>query len=128
MTRPDPTPHELEAHLEARLRKAVRMIGGRLIKLAPTETGTPDRLVLLPGGRMYLVELKTNVGRLSAAQELWHQRARELGTDVTVLKGRYEIEAWIRKQAGYFDPQPKRGRYVAPHRRKDAAKEPAPAT
>lgn len=87
---------ELESSLEAHFNRVVRLhLGGRAVKLAPTEKGLPDRLVLLPGGRMHLVELKTLTGRTSAAQDLWHERAAALGTTVHVLVGREGIDAWI---------------------------------
>lgn len=64
------------------------------LKLAPTVRGVPDRLVLLPGGRVFLVELKTDTGRLSPAQAEWHRRAAELGVVVTLLAGADEIDHW----------------------------------
>ena len=86
---------QLEASLEAYFRKSVReKLGGRVVKLAPTEKGVPDRLVLLPGGRMFLVELKADGGRLSPAQVYWHENAKELGTTVHVLEGRGQIYQW----------------------------------
>lgn len=87
---------ELEASLEAYLRRRVRLsLGGQCIKLAPTQKGVPDRLVLLPGGRVMFVELKTVTGRLSPMQEHVHQQFAQLGTKVVVLWGRPGIDAWI---------------------------------
>lgn len=98
-----PTRKELEASLEAHFNRSVRLIGGRAVKLAPTEKGVPDRLVLLPGGRVFLVELKTDIGRTSAAQDLWHERAAALGTVVQVLVGRYGIDLWLRQVNTHID-------------------------
>lgn len=90
---------ELEKHLEAYFQRAVRgALGGKAVKLSPLEKGTPDRLVLLPGGRVKLVELKTYKGRLSVAQKVWHSRAAQLGTPVAVLYGREGVDAWVREQ------------------------------
>lgn len=90
---------ELESELEQLFRRLVRTrLGGRLYKLAPTDVGMPDRLVLLPGGRVYLVELKTETGTVSPKQRLWHSQAAALGTKVTVLWGRAGIEAWVAVQ------------------------------
>jgi hypothetical protein len=100
-----PTRKELEASLEAHFNRSVRLIGGRAVKLAPTEKGVPDRLVLLPGGRVFLVELKTDIGRTSAAQDLWHERAADLGTRVHVLHGRGQIDRWVRQRASEVGPQ-----------------------
>lgn len=94
--RPSRSAAVLEADLEKYFRKAiVGLLRGRLLKLAPTEVGCPDRLVLLPGGRMYLVELKAEGGTLRPKQKHWHARARLQGTIVHVLTGRAGIDAWI---------------------------------
>lgn len=89
----------LEANLEALFHKQVRVIGGVIVKLAPTERGVPDRLVILPGGRIFLVELKTTNGRVSPIQAEWHKQAKMRGVDVILLKGRAEIVDWIRERA-----------------------------
>lgn len=98
-----------EAQLEAFFRKEVRRsLAGVVLKLAPTTSGAPDRLVMLPGGRMHLVELKTDTGRPRPIQVAWHQRAQQLGVHVAVLHGKDEIRGWIRRQAeeAYFISHP----------------------
>lgn len=100
---------ELEASLEAYFYRQVRLaLGGMVDKIAATRKGIPDRLVLLPGGRMYLCELKTEDGRVSAAQQLYHQRAAEVGTRVQVLVGRGGIDAWIKARGQELDGGPER--------------------
>ena len=102
----------LEAQLEAYFRKRVRLsLGGVTEKLAPTRKGMPDRLVLLPGGRIYLVELKTDTGRLSPAQIHWHAIAARVGTTVVTLSGQSEIDAWIRARG---DERVPRAKFAAP--------------
>lgn len=86
-----------ESTVEARLRRGVQAIGGMSAKMAPTEKGIPDRLVLLPGGRVFLVELKAIGGRLSPSQKYWHQRAADRGVIVVVLTGPGEVDAWIKE-------------------------------
>ena len=88
----------LEAKLEARLREGVRALGGMAEKVAPTRWGMPDRVVLLPFGQVFFVELKTDVGKLRPAQEVWHQRAHYLGTEVVVLSGAADVERWLGEQ------------------------------
>ncbi len=91
---------ELESKIEARFNASVRALGGYTIKLAPLQRGIPDRLVMLPGGRMYLVELKTITGRLSPMQRHWHEEVRRR-TDITVvvLYGMAETRAWLADRA-----------------------------
>lgn len=86
----------LEKQVEKFLCERVRAIGGFSIKLAPTEAGIPDRLVLLPGSRMFLVECKAVSGRLSLIQQHWHAKAKRLGITVVVVKNRAEVSEWLR--------------------------------
>lgn len=110
----EPT-HPREAALERFLQKQIRAVGGVAFKLAPTHKGLPDRLVVMPTGRMYLVELKTDVGRLSPAQEVLHARLAKLSCPVVTLYGMAHIKAWIR-DVSWSPPERTRGRP-----RKDAA-------
>ena len=49
----------LESGLERRLVETVKKMGGRAYKwISPGEVGVPDRIVILPGGRVIFVELK----------------------------------------------------------------------
>jgi hypothetical protein len=86
----------LESKLEEKFTLAVRKIlGGRTMKMVPTEKGAPDRLVLLPDGKIELVELKTDTGVVSPRQRLWHSRAALLGTTVHVVRGEAGVLAWV---------------------------------
>lgn len=77
-----------ESDLEARLVKGVAALGGRAYKfVSPGNTGVPDRLVVLPGGRVFFVELKTDAGSLSPRQKLQIERLVRQGADVTVARG-----------------------------------------
>ena len=89
---------KLERKLETHFYDSVRRIGGMCEKVAPTRKGMPDRMVLLPGGRIYLVELKTDVGVLEPAQVEWHRKAALRGVKVQVLYGQPEIDSWILTQ------------------------------
>lgn len=74
---------------------ACRREGWKAIKLMPSEKGVPDRIVIIPGGEILLVELKTETGRLSPAQREWHRRVGVLGVHVYVVKGPKEVKQWI---------------------------------
>ena len=76
----------------------VRRLGGLCEKIAPTRWGMPDRLVLLPGGRVYLVELKAATGSVRPAQAVWHRKAAERGTKVVVIQGQADLQAWLLRQ------------------------------
>ena len=91
-----------QAHLESGHEKffleRVRAAGGILVKLIPVTKGMPDRLVLWPDGRAFLVELKTKDGKCSGIQLHVHARMAERGHPVAVLWGRDQILAWLRER------------------------------
>lgn len=87
-----------ESRIEALLVRKIKQAGGWALKLvSPSNDGVPDRLVLLPGGRVIFVELKTETGHLSPLQEFVHGRLRRLGMDVQVLYGRDEVLAFVKE-------------------------------
>ena len=58
-----------ESEIEARLVRGVKALGGVAYKfVSPGNVGVPDRVVVLPGGRVIFVELKAEGGRLSPMQ------------------------------------------------------------
>ena len=69
-----------ESEIEARLVRGVKALGGVAYKfVSPGNVGVPDRLVVLPGGRVIFVELKAEGGRLSPMQRQQLARLRRLG-------------------------------------------------
>jgi len=74
---------ENEKTTEAYLRDEVRRLGGRSYKwVSPGCSGVPDRIVILPGGRVVFVELKSE-GKTSTAQQRKRQaELRALGCTV----------------------------------------------
>lgn len=81
---PDDT---MENAIEEKLRKRVKRYGGRCLKwVSPGEAGVPDRIVLLPGGRIAFVETKRPKGGvLSPLQKYWGRTLRGMGFDVWVV-------------------------------------------
>ena len=84
-----------ESAIESVLRAEVVKAGGLSYKLAPTVAGMPDRMIIHKG-RIHLVELKTDTGRLSAGQVVLHRRMAEHGVTPIVLYGVDEVRAWVR--------------------------------
>ena len=77
---------ESEKVLEKYLVCEVKKLGGWAVKLlSGLVTGLPDRLILLPGGVVAFVEVKTT-GKKASAHQLWvHGRLKALGFRVEVL-------------------------------------------
>ena len=77
-----------EADIEARLIRGVKALGGKAYKfVSPGHGGVPDRIVILPGGRIVFVELKTETGRLSGVQRFELGCLEALGCETKVLYG-----------------------------------------
>ena len=75
----------LEQKIEAYFTESVKNLGGKAYKfISPGNAGTPDRLVCLPGGKMFFVELKAPKGRLSKLQEARIDELRRLYVPVFV--------------------------------------------
>lgn len=72
---------KLEKDIEAKLRQAVGSAGGLCLKwVCPGWAGVPDRIVLLPGGRIVFVEVKRpKGGTLSPIQKWWAKGLVDLG-------------------------------------------------
>lgn len=76
-----------ETTVERRLCALTRRRGGLALKwVSPGVNGVPDRILLLPGGRLFFVEVKTPDGRVSAIQRRMHDRFRRLGFTVHVVR------------------------------------------
>ena len=75
-----------EKYIENELVKTVRAAGGICPKLiSPGTDGMPDRMVLLPGGKIGFVEVKTPGKRPRPLQMRRHRILRSLGFKVFVL-------------------------------------------
>lgn len=75
-----------EKVIEQQLVKAVRAENGLCPKLvSPGTDGMPDRMVLLPEGRISFVEVKAPGQKPRPIQERRHEQLRNLGFKVAVL-------------------------------------------
>lgn len=82
----------LEKDIEKLFRDEIKKAGGKAYKFtSPGNDGVPDRIVMLPDGRIVFVELKTDTGKLSKLQELQCKKIAELGQTVRVLHGLSEV-------------------------------------
>jgi len=75
-----------EKLLEKKLRETVKKLGGLAIKFFVLSfTGFPDRIVLMPGGRIWFVELKSTGKKPTPRQEIVIGILRKLGFSVYVI-------------------------------------------
>ena len=85
---------ESEKVLEAELRERCKALGWMCIKLTSQyQRGLPDRLILMPGGRIWFVELKRpdggTVGRL---QDYWYSLLHAWGFNARFIHTRRQVD------------------------------------
>ena len=75
-----------EKLIERKLVDAVKAKGGICVKFySAYQRGVPDRIVLMPQGRVYFVELKSTGKKPTKLQELFIGKLRSLGFIVEVI-------------------------------------------
>ena len=81
-----------ESTIEKHLVKTVRQSGGLAIKLvSPGWAGIPDRLILMPGGKLAFVELKSPGHSLRPLQVRRKRQLEALGFSVYCIDQREQI-------------------------------------
>lgn len=92
----------IEAVVEKHLVKRVKELKGIPFKfVSPGITGVPDRLVLLPGGRIYFIELKAPGHKMRKRQEYIAKLIRNLGFTVLCLDTIEKVDDFIETLANY---------------------------
>jgi len=82
-----------EKHIEQKLTTAVKSLGGIAIKInSLSMSGLPDRLVLLPGGKVLFVELKAPGKEMRTLQVKRKRQLEALGFLVYCLDDIKQIE------------------------------------
>ena len=91
---------ESEKAIEAYLVRKVESCGGICLKfMSHSETGYPDRLLLMPGGRMAWVEVKSKGEKPRLIQEVRMARLRRMGFRVYVADSREKVDEIVRAAA-----------------------------
>ena len=85
-----------ESAVEKRLVKRVKEAGGLALKfVSPGCTGVPDRIVVLPGGRIAFVECK-RPGELPRPLQLhWIDKLRGLGFTATTVDSYEAVDRFM---------------------------------
>ena len=87
-----------EQKIERRLKKEIEMIGGKALKfVSPGMTGVPDRIILLPQGRIVFVELKAPGKNLSPIQAFRRKEFNKLGIEVKVIDSIDSVVDFVRE-------------------------------
>lgn len=87
-----------EKAIEKYLVKKTKEMGGRALKfVSPGFSGVPDRLVLMPKGKMCFAELKSQGKKPRPLQNGVHRMLRDLGFRVYVIDSYIGVEKMIKE-------------------------------
>ena len=85
-----------EKATDALLRKRIKALGGKYIKIGTQyQSALPDRMCLLPGGRVVFVEVKSEGEKPTPLQDVTHREFRALRHRVEVIDTAEGVELFI---------------------------------
>ncbi len=87
-----------EKLIEKKLREGIKKLGGMALKFIPSYwVGAPDRLVLLPEGKIYWVETKSTGDKLRAVQQTRKKQLEKLGFKVFKIDNQESLDSFFEK-------------------------------
>ena len=89
---------ELERDVERRLVRLVEQAGGICLKHG--QDGWPDRIVILPGGKLIWVELKRRIGVQADLQKYRASQLAKVGQRVVTLWSVSDVNEFIIEELG----------------------------
>lgn len=85
-----------EKYLEGKLRKEIKKRHGLALKFtSPGTDGVPDRLIIMPGDKLYLVEMKCPEGEISPIQQAMQGLIKIIGTPVHNIFDESELSKFL---------------------------------
>jgi len=85
-----------EKVIEMKLRDKVKKLGGIALKIwCVTLSGFPDRIVLMPGGKVLFVELKTTGRKPTKLQLHVHELLRRLNFSVWIIDSEFLLQKFL---------------------------------
>lgn len=86
----------MEKNVEMQLREKVKKAGGWALKfVSPGVRGVPDRIVLMPVGRVFFVELKSEKKKPGPIQRYIHKIFLKLGFKVYIIDTTEKVNQFI---------------------------------
>lgn len=90
-----------EKLIEKKLRYEVKKLGGLALKFSsPYHRGIPDRIVLMPGGRISFVEIKTTGKKPTLLQEKAITELRAMGFKAEVIDSQETLNKFLKEVKG----------------------------
>jgi hypothetical protein len=85
-----------EKVLEKKLREKVQSKGGLALKFSSSFfTGMPDRIILMEGGKLSFVEVKSTGETPTPRQRVVHQMLNKMGFEVWVIDRPEQIDEFL---------------------------------
>lgn len=85
-----------ESTIEKHLVAQVKALGGMAYKFtSPAHRGVADRVVCLPDGQTWFVELKAPGGRLSELQKIFAEDMARMNQRYACLWNKEQVEEWL---------------------------------
>lgn len=85
-----------ESTIEKHLVAQVKALGGMAYKFtSPAHRGVADRVVCLPDGQTWFVELKAPGGRLSELQKMFQSDMARMNQRYACLWSKEHVEEWL---------------------------------
>lgn len=86
----------LEKEIEDWLNKEIEKMGGQAFKfVSPGNPGVPDRIYILPEGKVWFVELKQQSGKVASIQKWQRDRIIGMGCNYRLIKGMEDARAYV---------------------------------
>lgn len=78
----------MERDVESYLKRELSGLGCLFLKwVSPGNDGVPDRILIMPGGTVCFVEVKTETGRMTGLQWFWQKKLRGFGCSAVTVYG-----------------------------------------
>lgn len=86
-----------EVRIETFLKRKIEKIGGLCIKfISPSMAGVPDRIILLPKGKIYFAELKAPGEKLRPLQIKRKEQIEKLGFKIYVIDSYEKVDEFLK--------------------------------
>ena len=87
-----------ESTIEKHLVAKVKAMGGMAYKFtSPAHRGVADRVVCLPDGSTWFVEIKAENGRLSELQKIFQSDMARMNQKYACLWSREHVDEWLKE-------------------------------
>lgn len=87
-----------ESKIESYLVREVKKLNGLCLKwVSPGTRGVPDRIVIMPKGKTYYVEMKQPKGRVDPLQQYMHKQLTNRGHQVFTLWTKEDVNVFIKR-------------------------------